>query len=173
MKPAAAPQSLEQLMAQAWAMEVEAAERYAELADAMETHNNREVAALFRRMQGYETAHARQILQEMGWTGTPPSALAAASWIVAEGPETTAHQDVHYLMQPYHALQLALAAEERAERFFARLAEAAASDRVRRAARELQTEEQEHVRLVRAWMESVPQPGQDWDVDPDPPRYND
>ena len=30
------------------------------------------------------------------------------SWTEPIGPETTASEDVHYLMTPYHALQLAL-----------------------------------------------------------------
>lgn len=166
-----APPSLDALMAQAWAMEVEAAGRYDELADVMETHNNRDVAALFRKMAGYEAAHARQILQEMGWTESPPQQLQRPEgWPDPEAPETTPCDDVHYLMRPYHALELALAAEERAERFFARLFEAAADGRVREAARHLQAEEQEHVALVRAWLAKVPPPARDWALDPDPPR---
>ena len=54
-------------MAQALAMEIEAAQRYAEFADAMEMHNNREVAALFRKMADIEGKHATQIMAEMGW----------------------------------------------------------------------------------------------------------
>ena len=81
--------------------------------------------------------------------------------------------EVHYLMQPWHALQLALAAEQRAEAFFGRLARHAASEPVRRAALELQQEEHEHVELVRAWLKKVPEPDADWAIDPDPPRYTD
>ena len=55
-------------MTQALAMETEAAQRYAEFADAMEMHNNREVAALFRKMADIEGRHAQQIMAEMGWT---------------------------------------------------------------------------------------------------------
>ena len=76
-------------------------------------------------------------------------------------------------MQPWHALQLALAAEQRAEAFFGALAAAATNDSVRKAALELQAEEAEHVALVRDWMAKVPQPDSDWAMDPDPPRYTD
>jgi rubrerythrin len=76
-------------------------------------------------------------------------------------------------MQPWHALQLALAAEQRAEAFFGQLAEAATDEGVRRAALELQREEQEHVELVRAWIKKVPEPDGDWADDPDPPSYTD
>jgi len=44
---------------------------------------------------------------------------------------------------------------------------------VRKAARELQAEEHEHVALVRAWMKKVPKPDRYWDNDPDPARYTD
>ena len=81
--------------------------------------------------------------------------------------------EVHYLMQPWHALQLALAAEQRAEAFFGRLAQLATDEPVRRAALEMQDEEREHVELVRAWLKKVPEPDTDWANDPDPPRYTD
>jgi rubrerythrin len=76
-------------------------------------------------------------------------------------------------MQPYHALELALANEQRAERFFGELARAAATALVRKAARALQAEEREHVELIRAWMEKVPKPEAGWAHDPDPPIYTD
>jgi len=164
------PQTLAALMAQAWLMETEAAERYEELADAMAMHNNRDVAALFRTMAGYEAAHARQILEQMGWTDAPPS--TRVRWPDAEAPETTPVEALHYLMQPWHALEIALAAEERAERFFAHLVRDATTDAVRAAALEMQVEEQEHVTLVREWMTKVPLPDPNWADDPDPPRYN-
>ena len=49
---ATAPPTLYAFMAQALAMELEAVERYTEFADAMETHNNLEVASMFRTMAG-------------------------------------------------------------------------------------------------------------------------
>src|SRR4051794_18572170 len=106
-----APQTLEEFMAQALAMENEAVERYTELADAMEQHNNPEVAALFRTMAGYEARHGGRIMAEMGWSEAPRAALQATAWPAGTAPETLPFDDVHYLMQPWHALQLALAAE--------------------------------------------------------------
>ena len=158
-----------ELMAHALAIEIEACERYTELADIMETHNNRDVADLFRRMAEIEGRHAQSIRAEMGW---PADEAPVVERPAAEGPETVEPGDLHYLMQPYHALEVALAAEERAERFFSELAESATADSVRAAARSLAEEEREHVQLVREWMERVPRPTRDWEVDPDPPRYN-
>ena len=168
------PQTLEEFMAQALAMEREAVERYTEFADSLEVHNNHEVAALFRTMAGYEAKHAEQIMAEMGWQTDPPVPPHVAHWPGMDvGPETTPFDEVHYLMQPWHALQLALAAEKRAQAFFAVLAKLAVSEPVRRAALELQAEEAAHVALVQEWIAKVPAPDQDWANDPDPPRYTD
>ena len=165
------PQTLDELMAQALAIERAAAERYAEFADAMDMHNNREVAQLFRTMAGYEAKHAQQIMEEMGWVETP--AMPAGVWPSFEPPESVPMEEVHYLMQPWHALQLALAAEQRAEAFFAELARVATDGPLRAAALQLQEEEREHVALVQSWIAKVPAPDADWANDPDPPRYTD
>ena len=169
----AGPRTLPEFMAQALAMEREAVQRYTEFADAMEVHNNRDVATLFRTMAQYEDKHASQIMDQMGWTDAPEPPEGGFGWPDPEAPETAPFDEVHYLMQPWHALQLALAAEQRAEAFFGELAQATTSESVRRAALELQAEEHEHVELVRAWLEKVPMPDGDWATDPDPPRYLD
>jgi len=171
MSNAVPPATLEEFMGQALAMELEAAQRYGELADAMEVHNNREVGELFRKMATIEGKHASQIMAQMGWTTVPASARAPA-WQGYEAAETVPAESLHYLMQPWHALQLALAAEQRAESFFAHLVDVVVAAPVREAARELLEEEREHVRLIREWLERVPQPDPDWAEDPDPPRYD-
>ena len=158
-------------MAQALAMEFDAVARYTEFADAMDVHNNREVAAMFRTMAGYEGKHAQQIMDQMGWTEPPAPPPGGYGWQALEAPETVPADEVHYLMQPWHALKLALAAEERAEAFFGELAQATTDDAVRAAALEMQAEEREHVELVKAWLAKVPVPEKDWAVDPDPPRH--
>jgi rubrerythrin len=167
------PRTLDDFMAQALAMEREAVARYTEFADAMDVHNNVEVAAMFRTMARYEGKHADQIMAQMGWAADPPAPAGDFLWPGMEPPETVPADDVHYLMQPWHALQLALAAEQRAEAFFGELARSTTDPAVRRAALELQAEEQEHVQLVRAWIDKVPVPDGDWSIDPDPPRYTD
>jgi rubrerythrin len=172
--PAAAdPGSLSELMVWALWLELEAAERYGELADAMETHNNGDVGELFRKMAAIEGKHAESIMASMGWTTPPPMPAGPAPWPGFEGPESAAHEDVHYLMRPWHALALALKGEERAVHFFASLAHHAKVPAVKTAAQAMAEEEREHVVLVKAWMAKVPQPGEGWHEDPDPPRYLD
>jgi rubrerythrin len=167
------PRTLHEFMALALAMENEAAARYVEFADAMEMHNNLEVAALFRKMADIESKHATQIMAEMGWKAPPALPPGKPTWEGFEAPETTPGDEVHYLMQPWHALHLALQNEQRAEKFFARLARLATVATVKKAARELEAEEREHVELVNAWLAKVPKPDRDWANDPDPPSYTD
>ena len=165
-----APTTLEDLMAQALAMELDAAQRYTEFADMMETHNSPEVTGWFRKMAIIEGKHAAQIIAEMGWKEAPNRIVTTPGFEGFEAPESAPIDEVHYLMRPWHVLQLALANEERAERFFAHLASVATVESVRKAALALQQEEREHVELVKAWLQKVPQPDSNWDHDPDPPR---
>ena len=118
------PVTLEDFMRQAYALEREAVERYTDFADAMEVHNNRGGRGNVRTMAGYEAKHAAQIMAEMGWTQPRRRRRAASAEEASESPEAVPIDDVHYLMQPWHALQLALAAEQRAEAFFGALAAA-------------------------------------------------
>ena len=170
---AGTPRSYEDLMDQALQMEREAVARYGELADMMEVHNNVEVAALFRKMAEIEGHHVVQILAEMGWAEDRPATRTAGAWLTGESPESVPIEEMHYLMHPWHALQLALAAEQRAVDFFDALARTTEVDSIRRAAEEMRAEEVEHVELVRQWLAKVPKPDDDWAADPDPARYVD
>ena len=161
-----------EFMAHAYAMEAEAAERYAEFADSMEVHNNREVAELFRKLSRIEQRHADQILEQMGWKQSPVAA-ANYRWEGTEGPETADPTQLHYLMQPYHALQIALLNEKRARDFFAQLSNNTTSAGVRKAALEMEQDEATHVRLIEEWLKRTPKPDANWEADQDPPMLSD
>lgn len=165
--------SIDDLMAYAYALEAEASERYGEFADAMEQHNNREVAELFRKLARIEFRHAEQILEEMKWVSPPAAPHGGYRWEGPEGPETGDISDLHYLMQPYHALQIALHNEKRAQKFFAGIVKKSPAGTVRNAARELEREESGHVRLIEEWIKRTPLPKADWAHDPDPPVLSD
>jgi rubrerythrin len=157
-------------MARAYAMELEAQERYQQFADQLETHNNAEVAQVFRKLAEIEGLHAKKILGQMRWPALP--ALPPAYAWDGEAPETAPFESVHYLMQPYHALDIALRGELRAQQYFEAIARETQSAQVRASASELAAEEREHVELIRSWMKRVPQPAPEWDHDPDPARMS-
>jgi rubrerythrin len=160
-------------MAQAYTMEIEASERYTEFAEQMEVHNNPEVAQLFRKLAAIEGLHAKQVLEEMGWPQMPEP-VYAMQWAGGEPPESAPMADVHYRMTPWHALELALNNELRAEKFFTAIANSGKTPAsVRKLAAEMAYEETEHVRLIREWMKRVPKPDPDWNRDPDPPFLGD
>jgi len=162
--------NLEDFMARAYAMELEAHERYTQFAEQLDTHNNRDVAQMFRKLAQIEALHAKRIVEQMGWPSLP-SLPPAFAWDTpeGEGPETAPQDAVHYLMQPWHALEIALRCEQQAQMFFEAIAAADVPGAVREAALEMADEEREHVRLVREWMKKVPPPPEGWDEDPDPP----
>ena len=160
-------------LARAWTMEVEAAERYASFADAMDQHNNREVAELFRKLARIEQLHADQLLEEDLSRRAPVLPPGGLRWDGGEGPETAAPGELHYRMQPYHALQIALDCEKRANKFFSEYASKTADAKLRKAAREMAAEEAEHVRLIEDWLKRTPLPEKDWEHDPDPPFVSD
>jgi len=135
----------------------------------MEEHNNREVAELFRKLSRIEQLHADQILEEHLSKRPPVLPPGGIRWDAGEGPETADPGELHYRMQPYHALQIALACEQRAYQFFTKIARSATLPAVRKAAREMAAEEAEHVQLVEDWLKRTPLPDSDWDNDPDPP----
>jgi rubrerythrin len=163
--------TLEDFMSRAYAMELEATERYAQFAEQLEEHNNREVASLFRKLAQIEDLHAKRILEEMGWPSLPALPPAFA-WEGPEGPETAPFDALHYLMQPYHALEIALRCELQAVQYFEGIAASDAPARVREAAKEMAGDERGHVTLIKEWMKKVPRPAPGWDDDPDPPRMS-
>ena len=167
------PATLEELMSLALRIELDAVERYRELADAMDVHNNPAVAMLFRTMADIEGRHVQRLLATMGWASPPPLPAGAPSWAVLESPESIPHDATHYLMQPHDALAIALAGEERAAQFFDALAKALPTDELRAATRAMAEEEREHVALVRAWIARLPPADLRASDDPDPPRYLD
>ena len=158
------------MLAWAFAIEKEAAERYTDLAGQMEVHNNLEVADLFRKLAGIEAKHVAQVEEMNG--GRPPREISLweeTPWIDAESPEALAYDEAHYLMTPHQALELALQGECYAAEFFADVAASAKDETVRQMAEELAQEEREHVTLVEKWLARYPKPDRDWARDDDPP----
>ena len=160
-----------EFMSRAYAMELEAHERYAQFAEQLDTHNNRDVAQMFRKLAHIESLHAKRILEEMHWPSMPALPPAYA-WQSTEAPETAPQDAVHYLMQPYHALEIALRCEQQAQKYFEDIAKAKVPPAVRAAALEMAEEEREHVRLIHDWMRRVSPPPSGWDEDPDPPHQS-
>ena len=161
--------SVTELLAHAHALESEAAERYADLAAQMDSHNNAELAALFRQMAAIEAKHVAKVDSLAGGRALPSMAAWDYQWPAAEAPETAPFSGAHYRMTAHQALSLMLDCETRAVDFFARAAASAEDAAVKAMAEDLAAEEREHVALLQAWLARTPAPPKGWDTDPDDP----
>lgn len=161
--------SLPELLAHALAMETEAAERYEELADQMETHRKAKVAAIFRKLEREEKTHLAELEALCARYELPHYAPWEYKWNTnGESPEAIAIDRVSYRMSVRAAVKLALDHERRAEAFYAGIAQTATSDEVRALSSQFAAEEREHI----AWLETsllLAGPEDATADDPDPP----
>jgi rubrerythrin len=161
--------SLADLFAVAYQIEADAVDRYELLANQMEVHNNPELVSAFRDLARAERIHRDEILRLAGDIDVVAHAREMARWNEGESPEQVDMGAAHYLMTPWHALQLALAGEKRALAYFTSVVESATDSAIRKMAEEFVEEEVEHVNLVQHLLRKHPQPRDSWSYDPDPP----
>ena len=162
--------SLADLLAIAYRIEADAVQRYLLLADQMETHNNPELMNVFRDLARAEEIHAEEIRRLAGDGDLVERAEGMNLWQSAESPEEVDLGAAHYLMTPWHALQLSLAGEKRALDFFTSIANTAADPKIKEMAAEFVEEEAEHVNLCHRLLRKYPAPkGESWSEDMDPP----
>jgi rubrerythrin len=161
-------QSLPDLLAVAYQIEADAVERYELLAAQMETHNNPELLAVFRDLARAKSIHRDEIRRLAGDMDLVAHARKAARWMKGESPEEVDLGRVHYMMTPWHALDLALAAEMRALAFFSSVAGTATDARIKEMAEEFAEEETQHVNLVYRLMQKYHLPAHSWSDDLDP-----
>jgi rubrerythrin len=165
----AAINSVPELLAHALAMESEAAERYGELADQMETHRKAAVAAIFRRLEKAEQKHLDELTTMCRGMTLPHYAPWDFKWTGAESPEAIATGRVSYQLTVREAILLAFEHERKAAEFYTGVAESATDAEVRTLARQFAAEEQEHIGWLEAWLAECG-PGDALAIeDPDPP----
>lgn len=158
-----------ELLAHALAMETEAAERYGELADQMETHRKAAVAKIFRRLEQAEKKHLGELTDMCSKFELPHIAPWDFKWRHSESPEAIDFTKVHYQLTVREAIELAFEHERRAAQFYADIALTTTDTDVQKLARQFAAEEQQHIGWLEAWLaECGPGDAQATD-DPDPP----
>ena len=160
--------SLNDLLAVAYQIEIDAVERYSMLAEQMEAHNNPELVKVFRDLARAEGIHGEEIRRLAGEFDVVCHAKTIASF-ASDSPEEAELDAAHYKMTPWHALQLSLAGEKRALAYFTSIVETAKDPKVKAMAAELVEEEAEHVNLVNRLLRRYPAPNNAWSEDLDPP----
>jgi len=161
--------NLEDLLAVAYQIEIDAVERYNVLADQMETHNSPELVKIFRDLARAEGIHGEEIRRLAGDFDVVNHARQIAKFGRRDSPEEAELGSAHYMMTPWHALQLSLAGEKRALAYFSSIVDTATNPKVKALAEELVEEEAEHVTLVNRLLRRYPPPKDSWAEDPDPP----
>ena len=160
--------SLADLFALAWRIKADAVERYKLLADQMETHNNQELVKVFRDLARAEGIHAEEIRRLAGDIDVVAHSAKTGGWS-GDSPEEVDLAAAHYMMTPWHALQMALVGEKRALQFFTDIVESTKDAKIKQMAAEFVEEEAEHVNLVHRLLRKYPEPPASWSEDPDPP----
>ncbi|CAK0752030.1 Rubrerythrin [uncultured Gammaproteobacteria bacterium] len=152
-------------------LEIEARDRYVELGSVLSAHNNADVSTLFETLGRYAQMHVTEVerlAEEVG--GIPTLAAWEFVWPDNEAPETAGHDEVHYLMSPHKALEVAHANEVGARDYYKWIAETTQDADVRRLARSFEEEESRHAQLLALWLDKFPNVPENWDQDLDPPQ---
>ena len=150
-EPAGTLKSLDELFALASAMEVEAANRYTELAEDMRRQNKGALAEVFAQLAAAEREHvdsvARWSQSRRGKTPDP----ALVRWAAPEtfDAETAREIATSRLTTPYRALAMAVRNEERAFAFWSYLAAYSKDTEIKQAAEAMAREELGHVSTLR------------------------
>lgn len=154
--------SAPELYAHAIAIEREAAERYSEFAERMADLGNDAVASVFAWLASVEGEHLETLQQRTEGVQLPEPVLNQYRWLDSGAPETSARELIFRLMTPRRALEIALAAEKRAQAFFESVMMTADDPALRALAQEMAMEEQGHVALVERLLERTPESSLDW-----------
>lgn len=148
--------TLPEFLAHAIALESEAADRYLELADMMETHGGSAVSSLFRDMVRFSLMHRDEIIARVGAIELPKLRSWEFRWRAP--PEVGGEETVDYLVEPFNALQYGRGNEVRAMEYYRTVAAEATDAEVKRLAGEFANEEAEHVAAIDRWLDRTPKP---------------
>ena len=157
--------ALPEFLAHALAMEQEAAERYLELADMMESHHNDAVSGVFRDMCRYSEMHRDSIRARVGAIELPTLRSWQYRWRTP--PEVGDEDGFNYLMEPYHALKYARGNEVRSMKYYRSVALETQDPELQRLANEFAEEEREHVLALDQWLAQTPRPAATFAEDPE------
>ena len=150
-EPAGTLESLDELFALANAMEMEAANRYAGLAEDMRRQNKGALAEVFAQLAATEREHVDSVAR---WSQSRRGKAPDPALVRWEAPETfdaeTAREiGSSRLTTPYRALAMAVRNEERAFAFWSYVAAYSEDSEIKQAAEAMAHEELAHVSTLR------------------------
>ncbi len=145
-------QTVEEFLAYSIHLEKEAAERFGELADAMESGGNREVGQLFRRLSDYSKLHLADATARAGFREIPEIGPNEFVWPDLESPEAAAIWGADPMIGREEALQIALAAETAGYDYYKHVLDTTDDPEVKILAKEFVAEEAGHVAELKKWI---------------------
>jgi rubrerythrin len=144
--------TVEEFLAYSIKLEQEAALRFGELADAMESCGNKEVGRLFRRLSDYSKMHMSDAMARAGWRDIPQKQAGDFEWPDVESPESAAIWAADPMIGREQALEIALAAETSGYEFYKKVLDTTNDPEIKAMAKEFVLEESEHVAELQKWI---------------------
>jgi rubrerythrin len=145
-------ESVELFLAYAIRLEEEAALRFGQLADAMDSCGNREVGNLFRRLSDYSRLHLADARARSGFRNVPKMRTDEFVWPDLESPETAAIWAADPFLGRNEALEIALAAEQAGYDYYKKVLDETTDPEVKTLAREFVEEESAHIAELKRWI---------------------
>lgn len=157
-------------LANAELMVQESLEKYGQLADSMEIHNNLETAVQFRELESMEMQQLQWIEQQASGIVLPEIAPWDFAWHCYDDPEKDCLTDMDYLASPARALSAALHNEYHSEAFYRETAEQASDLTVKKLANELAREQSAQIELLKQRLYALSKEAYESIEDMDPPN---
>ncbi len=143
---------VEDFLAHALQLEMEAAMRFGQLADAMATNGNPKVGKLFRRLADYSRLHLADARARAGFRELPELRQDEFVWPDLESPESAAIWGADPFLGREEALNIALQAEMAGLDYYQSIYETSDDPETKILAKEFADEERDHVAELRKWI---------------------
>jgi rubrerythrin len=144
--------NVEEFLAHAIQVERDAADRFSQLADAMESAGNRAVGKLFRQLADYSRMHLADAQERSGFRTIPKLAPDEFEWPDMESPESAAIWAADPMIGTDEALETALAAELAGYEYYATVLRTTTDPEIKALAEEFVAEEHGHVTELKRWI---------------------
>jgi rubrerythrin len=144
--------TLDEFFGYAAKLEEDAAIHYDELADAMTSVGNEQVAKLFRQLAGFSRLHLGEVKKRAGSLDLSKVLPPDYAWPNHTTPERTALWAADPNLSRLGGLKAALQGERRGFEFYQAIASTTKSPEVAAAANEFVKEEADHVKILEAWI---------------------
>jgi len=145
-------QSVEEFLAYAVKLEEEAATRFGELADAMQTCGNGDVGKLFQRLADYSRLHLADATSRSAFRDVPNLKVIDFDWPDLESPERAAIWGADPFIGRDQAFEIARAAEQASLDYYKAVLETTDDPEIKALAKKFVAEETGHIAELDKWI---------------------